>query len=322
MEFIAIKMMRRLPEGFLDAPSGGGWQGCRFDVGFDWVCLEFALSSRTHYRHVREELGVPFAEALECGPGAYASHFRVKFHDVTRYSTLVYAVRQLRHRWGLAGPVRVWAIELAADLYPNDPKGKADLPMLAELGARWYQCMDTVVRENHRLYRTKRDLVKQEVPASVPALADLLQDGWQLGMGPRDAPVNQHLYVKTTDQNGQPVAPDRYRTRLELRISGDAGWSHFGWPGVPTLDQLEDLTPPTKMVKHFYRRQIAAEPTEDAARQLVLPAMPQPLRRWDMPRLRGGGMKAYPTRSRADAAFNKQMGQAFRLFRSVWKRPY
>lgn len=320
MDFLTIKMAAAADDDLTGKRKPSAWDAFRFDLVFDWVELEFELASRTHFRHVRKELAAPFAEAIDKGPGACTTHFRVKFHDVTRYGMLVDAVRQLRHRWGLVGPVKVSAVELAADLYLRSPQGEADKPRLAELAANWYQCMDTVVHDNRRLYRSKYDQVDFNIPADVPALAARLLDGWQLGMGHRTAPVYQHLYLKMTDQNGKPIDPNRYRARLELRISGDDGWRHFGWPGMPALLAFEELRPPTKLTKHFYRRIDTGGYEPDP--QLVLPAMPQPLRRWEMRRRKGGGVKAYPRGSRADLEFNKRMHAAFRLLRGVWKRSY
>lgn len=323
MDWLEAQMVMSLGHGAMPSPSkpvGSSWDEFRFEVVVDWIELEFELSARTHFRHVKEALSVPYAQALEQGPGATATHFRVKFHDVNRYAMLIAAVRELRHRWGLAGPVKVYAYELAADLYPRIPQGEADKPSLAALGATWYQCMDSVIRDNHRLYRTKRDGVNFDIPTDIPTLAAQLLDGWQVGMGHRDAPVYQHLYVKTTDQNGQPIAPDRYRTRLELRISGEEGWRYFGWPGVPLLTEFEELQTSRKLNKHFYRRIDAGR--YDRRTQFELPTLPQPLRRWDMQRLKGGGVKAYPWGSKADAVFNKRLNAAFRLLRSAWKRPY
>lgn len=293
------------------------WRQFRFAAVVDWVELDFELASRTHFRHVRKELAVPYAQALKCGPGACSTLFRVKFHDVRCHQTLVEAVRQLQTRWGLVEQPRISALELAADLSLRQHQGAADLPRLAEIGAEWYRAMDIVIRDNHRLYRDRRSGVNFNIPREVPLLATQLLDGWQLGMGSRDAPVLQHLYVKTTDQNGTPIPTDQYRIRLELRITGEAGWAHFGMP-MPTLDQIADLPVSRRMAKHFYRRVFDDGP---AVRRLrpFLRVIQQPARRWDQTRLRGGGTSAYPPGSKADSHFNKRMHAAFRQLRGTWR---
>lgn len=296
------------------------WRHLRFAVVVDWIELDFELASRTHFRHVRKELAVPYAQALERGPGAHSALFHVKFHDIRCHQTLANAVRQLQTRWGLVAQPRISALELAADLTLRQQQGAADLPILAELGAQWYQTMDTVVPDNHRLYRDKRSGVNFNIPRDMPSLAAQLLDGWQLGMGSREAPVFQHLYVKTTDHNGQPIPVDRYRTRLELRITGEQGWAHFGWP-TPTLEQLSELPISRALAKHFYRR-VLDEEVRVSGRRPFLHVMHQPIRRWNQPRLRGGGISAYPLGSKADADFNKRMNAAFRLLRDAWRRPF
>jgi hypothetical protein len=72
-----------------------------------------------------------------------------------------------------------------------------------------------------RIYKTKG--TRQDIPTSPHALYELIEDGYNIGMGDhRSDAFCVRVYFKRTDKGGQALPKDQHRARIELTLRKSA----------------------------------------------------------------------------------------------------
>jgi len=200
----------------------------RFRAEVDWIELEISTIARTNFPAVQRALKSalsmpeernPFVEARDAGSGGAASIFRFRLHAPKAWTSVASTLTQLDQKFPFANAAKVTAIEVAFDAYSKTESAAR----LAEQAARFYKFCTLIVADdrNSRIYR---DFAGSgaSIPFHRTALERRLSDGWQIGIGDRSANRYQHIYVKTTDENGTALPQEDHRARIEITLRGEA----------------------------------------------------------------------------------------------------
>lgn len=157
--------------------------------------------------------------------------FTIRLHDVGNKKDLKVITDLLQEQYGAQREaMTIEAIELSLDFYGCDD-GAA---MVIKLHKAMRYPVDARLL---RIYKTKG--TRQDIPTSPHALYELIEDGYNIGMG--DHRSDEHCkraYFKRTDKSGQPLPKDQHRPRVEDTLRKSA----FKDDGVsPHLDNLPKI---------------------------------------------------------------------------------
>lgn len=182
----------------------------------DWIETEITIQGTTNLKAMRRAL-----KEAACLEKAYvtvmandpnsASIFRFRIHDPNKFADISAAIRRLEQRFPFALPPAVTAAEIAIDNYSNGPEQVAD----------WYYGLSKVADpKNHRLYRDGKGS-GQAMPIKRDSLVRKIADGYQIGIGNKNADFYQHGYYKQTDHNKQALPEPEHRARIEVTLRGE-----------------------------------------------------------------------------------------------------
>jgi len=201
----------------------------RFKAVVDWAELEISTAKSTNFWTVQKALreaqglsdvvnpyvigydistGMEFAPAKRNTP---TTLFRFRIQDPANFQGIEAVLAKIKVAFDLQNAPKLTGIEIALDAYNSN----------AEQAARFYKFVTLLVSDNRRIYRDKKDKV-QHVPSDLNSTAQYLSDGWQIGVGDKDSIRYQHIYWKTTDNNGDPIPESEYRARIEITLRGAA----------------------------------------------------------------------------------------------------
>jgi hypothetical protein len=198
----------------------------RFRAVVDWIEIEIETAASTNFQTVQRVLKVvlgmpdgrrPYVTARDEEPGGAARKFIFRLYDPDSWSYVVAKLDELAQRFPFASPSKVIAVEVAFDAYSRAEKADE----LAEQAARFYKFCTLVVSQNHRAYWDFKGSAK-DVPFRGKSLVRHLSDGWQIGIGNKTDDRYQHIYVKTTDENGTALPRAEHRARIEITLRGGA----------------------------------------------------------------------------------------------------
>jgi hypothetical protein len=193
----------------------------RFRSVVDWIELEIHTQTPTNFwtlqntlreiQKLPEEIN-PYVKPLDEGAGGAASNFSFRFQEPSSLHEVKRLLDEVTSRFELKGPLLVTAIEIALDAYGANP----------EQAARFYKFATKMVSKNRRLYRELNVDKVHGIPANFKSLVRHLSEGWQIAVGDNDADYYQHIYWKTTDNNGTPLPESEHRARIEITLRGAA----------------------------------------------------------------------------------------------------
>lgn len=136
--------------------------------------------------------------------------FTIRLHDVRNKKDLKKITDLLQKQYGAKIELMVVeAIELSFDLYGGDSSAvviKLHKAMQYPQSARLF-----------RVYKTKG--TQRDIPESMQELYELLQTGYNIGMGDhRFDEFCVRLYFKRTDKGSQPLPQKQHRARIEITL--------------------------------------------------------------------------------------------------------
>ncbi len=276
----------------------------RFKAVVDWIELEIQTVKATNFQTLRRGSGVNFVESQDAGGGGAAKVFRFRIQDPGRWSDVEDVLSRLPP---LAIAPKVTGIEIALDAYSEDSSRER----LAELAAHFAKYNTAPASTNRRFSgRWKGDV---EPFRHIAGNTRKLQAGRVINVGNKGDPRSQRIYVKTTDNNAQPLPDSGCRARFENTFQG-AGLTANR---LPTLlhdwgcFRFESLSA-------FY----AFRTLKDGLDPIVAVAMeahPQVGERKKINR-KEGGTRLHPKPTRADSLLNELARDALRKLSLRWKR--
>ncbi|MHB1402125.1 MAG: hypothetical protein ACYCWB_06970 [Thiobacillus sp.] len=229
----------------------------KFRCEVDWIELELRTFSDTQAWRLRDCSGFSYVRACNQLTGkpyplskknTPTTLFWAKAQDPKSWSGVKQMASVVNRAYPLALPPKVIGIEVAFDAYS---KG-ATRDELAELAAHFFKFLSDPVSENHRIYR---DYVGsgQRLPNFSLLVASVL-DGWQIGIGHKNADQVQHCYFKTTDgvrnKVAQPLPESKHRARIEVTLRGaaiscqtEAEWAQFKFQHLTKYFNFRKLKP-------------------------------------------------------------------------------
>jgi hypothetical protein len=170
-------------------------------------CIKEFLTKRTGIRHY-----IAFDDSHITQDDA---SFTIRLHDVGNKKDLKVITDLLVKQYGAQREeMTIEAIELSLDFYGcND--GAA---MVIKLHKAMRYPADARLL---RIYKTKG--TRQDIPTSPHALYELIEDGYNIGMGDhRSDAFCVRVYFKRTDKGGQALPKDQHRARIELTLRKSA----------------------------------------------------------------------------------------------------
>lgn len=218
------------------------------------------------------------------------SAFRFRIHDPEKYSRVKAFLARLDAHFLFAVSPSVTAIEIALDDVNGGPEQVLD----------WYRGLTKLASENHRLYRDFKGS-GQAIPRHRESVIRKLSDGYQIGIGSKNADCFQHAYFKTND--------GPHRARYEIRLQG-AGLSNSVFDDWETF-RFESLS-------SWFRFRV---PKGDLTtfEQLVIDAQTRIGERKSRNR-NGGGIRLHGSDTKADP-LNEKAREALRGLSRRWKSP-
>ena len=139
----------------------------------------------------------------------YRNGFIIRLHDINSLKELQRHIQYLRHYELNLSSLKVMEIELAIDFYRF--KHRALVTALLK-SIRLPQGV-----ENFRIFKNQLGIFTP-IPATPLTLMRKLECGYNIGINRKDADEYWHLYVKTTDNNKQPLPKAEWRIRAEKNI--------------------------------------------------------------------------------------------------------
>lgn len=170
-------------------------------------CIKEFITKRTGTRH--------YIAADDSHITQNGASFTIRLHDVRNKKDLKAITDLLQKQYGAQREeMTIEAIELSLDFYGcND--GSAMVIKLHK--AMRYPADSRLLR----VYKTKG--TQQYIPTSPHALYELIEDGYNIGMGDHRSDVFcARAYFKRTDKGGQPLPKDQHRARIEVTLRKSA----------------------------------------------------------------------------------------------------
>lgn len=278
-----------------------------FRAVVDWIELEIHTAKPTNFWAIQNALREiqhlpadvnPYVKPLNESAGGAATAFLFRIQDPERLCDANKQLEELAHYAFNIDAKRVNAIEIALDAYNANP----------EQVARLYKFSTHLVSANHRLYRERNVDKVQATPRSFDSLVRRLSEGWQIGIGDEGADHYQHIYWKTTDDNGNPLPVSEHRARIEIRLRGAE---------LPcqTFEDWENFSFST-LSKFFRFRKLKADLTPQ--QQVIANASAQIGQQRKRNR-RGGGTLLHSRITQADVELNDRARDALRELSRRWK---
>lgn len=135
--------------------------------------------------------------------------FIIRLHDMNSLHELRRRIQYLNHFKCNKESFRIMEIELAIDFYHF--KHRALVTALFKS-----LCLPSTA-ENFRVFKNQLG-VFTPIPLTPLAMMKKLESGYNIGINHKKADEYWHLYVKTTDQNKQPLHEYKWRIRAEKNI--------------------------------------------------------------------------------------------------------
>lgn len=174
-------------------------------VDFLDLYFEIEKSSTRHdiKKYLTEKTGIAHYIS-EHGKG-----FIIRLHDMNSLHELRRRIQYLDHYKCNKDSFRIMELELAIDFYRF--KHKALVTALFKS-----ICLPSTA-ENFRVFKNQLG-VFTPIPLNPLAMMKKLKNGYNIGINHKKADEYWHLYVKTTDQNKQPLPECKWRIRAEKNI--------------------------------------------------------------------------------------------------------
>lgn len=141
--------------------------------------------------------------------------FTVRLHDISSKKDLMRIADLLEKQYGAKiARMQIINIELSLDFYNANSKGL--------LSALHKSLRYKPTAENFRIYKYMKADIRNKfnpIPHSPLVLLKCFNHDWCLGVNPKGSPLCYRLYVKTTDNNRQPLTKSKHRLRLEVTLS-------------------------------------------------------------------------------------------------------
>lgn len=138
--------------------------------------------------------------------------FIIRLHDMNSIDQLQRRIQYLNHFQCKEDSFRVMEMELAIDFYRF--KHKALVTALFKS-----ICLPSTA-DNFRIFKNQLG-VFTPIPLTPIAMMKKTESGYNIGINHKKADEYWHLYVKTTDQNKQPLPKYKWRIRAEKNIKRD-----------------------------------------------------------------------------------------------------
>ncbi|AOA57112.1 hypothetical protein [Acinetobacter larvae] len=135
--------------------------------------------------------------------------FIIRLHDMNSWNELQRRVQHLNHFKCNKESLRIMEIELAIDFYHFKHR--------ALVTALFKSIYLPNTAKNFRVFKSQSG-VFTPVPTTPLTMMKRLESGYNIGINYKNADEYWHLYVKTTDQNKQPLSKDKWRIRAEKNI--------------------------------------------------------------------------------------------------------
>lgn len=199
-------------------PTGKPYGTFRFRAVIDWIELRIVTAQPSNHDTVTRRTGVPYAKAVNPGPGGAATEFLVRIHDPQSWDAVDEMLQRFTFDHPLVEPVTVNAIEIALDAYSRT--GNRD--DLTTLTYGFYKFATRLVSENKRFSKGKKS-------STLSLASDMLRpahlaEGYNIYIGHSHDGVKQHIYLKeTTYQDGKVVMlpEEARRARTEVTFTGE-----------------------------------------------------------------------------------------------------
>lgn len=267
----------------------------------DWIEIQISILGTTNLKAMRRAVKNAtcaekvYVEAIGSDPNS-ASVFSFRIHDPHKFADVRTVLARLEQTFPFALVPSVTAVEIAIDNYSKGAEQVAD----------WYYGLSVVAHKtNHRLYRDFKGS-GMAIPRRRDALIRRIADGYQIGIGDKNADLYQHAYYKQTDHNKQPLTDLEHRARIEITLR------RGNLPSV-TLDDWENFKF-EQLAKYFRFR--CPKDNLTALEKLIL----QGLQKGQNPisRRKGGGTRLNNRLTKADPE-NEQVRNALRNLSRRWR---
>ena len=135
--------------------------------------------------------------------------FIIRLHDINSLRELQHRIEYLKHFDCNKESFQITEIELAIDFYRFKHR--------ALVTALFKSLYLPNTAENFRLFKNQLG-VFTPIPTTPLSMMSKLESGYNIGINHKKADEYWHLYVKTTDQNKQPLPECKWRIRVEKNI--------------------------------------------------------------------------------------------------------
>lgn len=135
--------------------------------------------------------------------------FIIRLHDMNSLRELRHRIEYLKYFDCNKESLQITEIELAIDFYRFKHR--------ALVTALFKSLYLPNTAENFRLFKNQLG-VFTPIPTTPLSMMSKLESGYNIGINHKKADEYWHLYVKTTDQNKQPLPESKWRIRAEKNI--------------------------------------------------------------------------------------------------------
>lgn len=197
------------------------WLDLRFTVDPAVCSFHRAPEARSHIKaFLTRETGTRhYIKPNELDVTQDGDSFTIRLHDIRNAKDLRQITGLLEARYGARyGAMSIDAIELSLDLY-----GARNTALLVALHKSMLYAEDA---RKFRIYKTRG--TKRSIPTSPSELVELLNEGYNIGMGDhRTDELCIRAYFKRTDKGGLALPLTEHRLRFEVTLTKSA-FEHDG----------------------------------------------------------------------------------------------
>lgn len=173
----------------------------------DFLDLYFEIERSSTRHNIKKYL------TEKTGIAHYISEFKngfiIRLHDTNSLHEVQRRIQYLKHFKCKEETLRIVELELAVDFYRF--KHRALITALLK------SIRLPSTAENFRVFKDQLG-VFTPIPSAPISLMRKLKNGYNIGINRKDADEYWHLYVKTTDNNKQPLPKAEWRVRAEKNI--------------------------------------------------------------------------------------------------------
>lgn len=193
----------------------------KYKAVIDFIEVEFKTVIPTNAFSIKRNARLTYVDPLDKGDGAAASHFRVKFHDITRWNEFEIMLNKLKSELQFEIEPFIYGVEVSLDAYSKNN----DINDLIEHVVQFFWNHSNPVSNNRRIGKkgkganaieSKEDLIRKIMKGGTIYIGSQKN-----GKGHKKDPISMRTYLKEIDKKTKLNLVQK-RARTEITLVGAA----------------------------------------------------------------------------------------------------